>query len=50
MGGGICLRAVSACLGVHTFPPPVDRQTPVKHNLSATTVADGNIKPFTCDK
>ena len=36
---GASARAVSGWGGVHL--PPVDRQTPVKHNLSPTTVVDG---------
>ena len=37
--GGFCL---GGCLPGGCTPPPVDRQTPVKHKLSATAVADGN--------
>ena len=39
-GGGVSAQG-GVCPGVYT-PPPVDRQNLWKHNLSATTVADGN--------
>ena len=45
-GGGVSeVSAQGGCLprGIH---PPVNRMTRVKHNLSATTVADGNNKAF----
>ena len=38
--GCVCPGGSAFWLGVYTHPP-VDRQTPVKHNLSITTFADG---------
>ena len=41
VGGCLPARGVSACQGVYTSPPWTDRHLQ-KHNLSATTIADGN--------
>ena len=44
MGVSAWRRGVTAQGEGYTPPPPVDRQTPVKHYLSAATVADGDEK------
>ena len=52
--GGVCLDGClpKAQVSVHGgyTPPPMDRQTPVKHYLSTTTVADSNKHIATDDE